>query len=146
MQSCKSSVLDPVNIPELALESMNKVHREEVALINQLGDLFLQAKVQQPDKAAISEKLNEWVQHTREHFSGEERLMQEYDFPAYAIHASEHERVLEQINALQQQWQDKQDIKPLNDFILSNWPRWFHDHVSTMDMVTAEFISQRMKQ
>lgn len=145
MQSTKSSVLDPANIPELALDSMNEVHREEVALINQLGDLLQQAKDHQADNARISEVLNEWVKHTGEHFAGEEKLMQAYNFPAYYIHADEHERVMMQIHALQHQWQESNDTSPLSNFIFSDWPRWFNDHVNSMDRVTAEFISQRMK-
>ena len=145
MQSQNLLILDPVNIPQLALESMNKVHREEVALINQLAALLQQAKDHQADNAAITEKLDEWVQHTREHFASEERLMMDYGFPAYSIHASEHERIMMQIQGLQNQWLDKNEIKPLYEFVFSNWPRWFNDHVNSMDRVTAEFINQRMK-
>ncbi|HEY9051410.1 MAG TPA: hemerythrin family protein [Gammaproteobacteria bacterium] len=144
MQPQNLLILDPVNIPQLALESMNKVHREEVVLINQLAALLQQAKDHQADNAAITENLHEWVQHTREHFAGEERLMMDYGFPAYAFHASEHERVMAQIQSLQNQWLDRNEIKPLYEFVFSNWPRWFNDHVNSMDRVTAEFISQRM--
>lgn len=145
MQPQNLLILDPVNIPQLALESMNKVHREEVVLINQLAALVQQTKDQQADNAAITEKLHEWVQHTREHFTSEEQLMMDYAFPAYFIHASEHERVMTLIQGLQNQWLDRNEIKPLYEFVFSNWPRWFNDHVNSMDRVTAEFISQRMK-
>lgn len=145
MSDYKSSVLDPSVIPQIALESMNETHREEVDIINQLGDLLQQANKGHPVLLEISEKLQEWVRHTREHFDGENKLMIDYNFPAYSFHSEEHKRVMAQIEALQQQWLENNELEPLRNFVFSDWPRWFNDHVNSMDMVTAAFLSKKIR-
>jgi hemerythrin len=141
-----SPVLDPSDIPQVALASMNETHREEVELINQLGSLLEQGLQGTLDEAGITEKLHEWVEHTRSHFSRENQLMQEYGFPAFPVHSGEHTQVLAQIEALYQQWLDNRELQPLADFIFNSWPDWFDSHVNTMDMVTAQFLSQQIAQ
>ena len=144
MNKYKSPVLPISAIPEIAVASMNETHREEVELINQLGELLEQATNGKMDEVAITEKLNEWVKHTRQHFESENRLMEEFAFPALPVHRNEHEQVFAQIESLQQKWQETRNPEPLAEFIFINWPRWFDIHVNTMDMVTAQFINMRL--
>ena len=140
----KSPVVDPSNIPQVALESMNETHREEVELINQLGYLLAQGETRNADEPAITHKLGEWVDHTRDHFERENGLMLKYGFPAYPVHSGEHQTVLGQIEALQQRWLEHKEVAPLAAFIFEEWPRWFSMHVNSMDAVTAQFVSQQI--
>ncbi|MBL3526235.1 MAG: hemerythrin family protein [gamma proteobacterium endosymbiont of Lamellibrachia anaximandri] len=146
MSKYNSPVLDPSAIPLIALGSMNETHKEEVELINQLGRLLEDAVNGQPDEAAITEKLHEWAEHTKDHFSRENQLMQDYGFPAFPVHSGEHDKVLAQIEALYQRWLETKVVEPLADYIFGEWPRWFDAHVNSMDMVTAMFLSQRIPQ
>ena len=138
------SVLDPSKIPQIALESMNETHRAEVELINQLGMLLQRGSNGGTGDAGITEKLQELVEHTRGHFARENQMMKQYGFPAYPVHKGEHEHVLGQIEALQQQWLAHQELEPLAAFIFNDWPRWFDTHVNSMDMVTALFLSRML--
>lgn len=123
---------------------MNDTHREEVELINRLGTLLEQAMQGQADDTAITNKLDEWVEHTYQHFDRENQLMEQFGFPAYPMHSGEHQRVLAQIEELQKQWLENKAVEPLADFIFHDWPRWFNLHVNTMDTITAQFLSQKM--
>ncbi|MCU7879268.1 MAG: hypothetical protein KZQ66_11970 [Candidatus Thiodiazotropha sp. (ex Lucinoma aequizonata)] len=67
-------VIDITEIPLVALEAMNEVHREEVTLINQLGELVIAGVEDSSDSEAITFKLNERVAHTRAHFDGENKI------------------------------------------------------------------------
>ena len=141
----ESPVLDVSDIPQIALDSMNQTHKEEVELINKLGELLEEGMKSQPDADAITAMLTEWLEHTREHFASENQLMQEHGFPAYPVHANEHQQVLVQIEAIYQRWLDDNEVQPLADFIFSDWPQWFDNHVNSMDMVTAQYLSQIMR-
>ena len=66
--------------------------------------------------------MSEWVEHTVRHFAGEERLMEEYKFPPFPIHLSEHVFALEDLRAAESNWLD--------------------ERISTMDTVTARFLSK----
>lgn len=145
MNSYNLPVLDATKIPLIALDSMNQTHKEEVEIINQLGELLVEGLEKKVNDELISDRLYEWVEHTRQHFAGENEMMQNYGFPALPMHTGEHNRVLQQIEALQQEWLKNHQIEPLADFIFNEWPQWFDNHVNSMDMVTAQYLSQVMK-
>jgi len=134
-------VLKVDEIPRVAVDSMNRTHEEEVELVNRLGSLIRQAEAGEPDTAAIDQALKHWITHTEAHFDRENRLMQEYGFPPYPVHAQEHATVLEEIRGLQSRWLETRDLEPLGEFVLKRWPRWFTMHVNSMDTITAQFLS-----
>ncbi|TNF33567.1 MAG: hypothetical protein EP315_08225 [Gammaproteobacteria bacterium] len=144
MNAYRLPVLEISAIPEVAIGSMNETHREEVELVNELGALLdqgLKGEVAEPE---ITAKLNQWVDHTRQHFDSENQLMEEYGFPALPIHRDEHSRMMAIIESLREQWLADRLVEPLAEFIFRKWPEWFDIHVNSMDRVTAQFISQRL--
>jgi len=134
-------VLAPEDIPSIAVGSMNNTHHEEVALVNALGALLQQAREGCGDEAAIGRALDEWVSHTEAHFERENRLMQEYGFPPYPVHAQEHGSALENLHQIRQHWHEKHDLDELGNYVFNSWPQWFQMHVNSMDNVTAQFLS-----
>jgi hemerythrin len=136
-----SQVLDPAAMPLVALDSMNATHREELDLINELGTLLAAAGNGAPDLTAIDAKLEHWLAHTQEHFDRENRLMRKHGFPAYPMHRGEHDRVLLELEALQQDWRQHRDTEVLAVFLFRRWPDWFLSHVASMDRITAEFLA-----
>lgn len=143
MTAYTSPVLAPSAIPEVAVESMNATHREEVELVNALGALLESGLRGQVDEPGISGALDAWVQHTRQHFERENQLMQEYGFPALPVHRGEHVRMLDIIESQQRHWLESRQVEPLAAFVFRQWLEWFNLHVNTMDRVTAAFVSQR---
>lgn len=126
-------------IPEVALDFMNQTHYEEVALVKSLQK-SIQAHVSgEPNQASINEQLDEWLQHTQAHFARENELMSETGFPAYPVHAGEHENALSQMQSVIHQWHQNQQIELLQDYVFNLWPNWFMTHVTTMDTMTAQF-------
>ncbi|MEN8213660.1 MAG: hemerythrin domain-containing protein [Pseudomonadota bacterium] len=126
-------------IPQVALDFMNTVHCEELTLVQSLSGLI---DVDAPDSDRIGEVLDQWVAHTEQHFARENRYMQEYRFPAFPVHSAEHDAALNQLRQIQKQWHQQQQIAPLRQYVQHDWPLWFKQHISTMDNVTAQFLSQ----
>jgi hemerythrin len=136
------TLVDPNAIPQVALHSMNDTHAEEVELINRIADL-LQQDSSTLDRSALEQALDEWLEHTRQHFEREHALMEQSGFPAYPIHRREHQRVLGLIEQLVEDFRRGGEIAPLADFVLEQWPAWFDQHVRTMDTATAQFARMR---
>jgi len=130
---------DCSTIPQVALDFMNTVHCEELTLVQSISGLI---DADSPENDKISELLDQWVTHTEQHFERENRYMQEYRFPAYPVHSNAHDAALEQIRQVQQQWTQQQDLASLKQYIQQEWPAWFKNHISTMDFITAQFLSQ----
>ncbi|MET0028878.1 MAG: hemerythrin family protein [Candidatus Thiodiazotropha sp.] len=145
MNEYKLPVVDPDKMPRVALELMNSVHEEEIALVNELGALLLSGLDGAVDEAAISQSLSAWITHTREHFEGENRLMRNHNFPPYPVHKGEHDQVLTQLAQLEKAWSDNRDVGVLARFLYEDWLPWFNAHVKTMDTVTAGFLNQATK-
>jgi len=125
-------------IPQVALEFMNTVHCEEVLLTQTL----LQALDMSDTAETIDALIEQWLAHTLTHFAREERLMEEYRFPPRVIHQQEHQRALEALRAAKQHWHSARDPIALKRYVEHNWRSWLHQHISTMDRVTANYLEQ----
>ena len=123
-------------MPKVAFEEMNRVHSEEVELLNTL-ELLLEGKENDEQIENILETL---LEHTREHFSNEERLMEEVNFPAYMMHKSEHTRVLNETQLVILDWRTKRDNSIIKNYFLGTLTDWLPQHIASMDTITAQFI------
>lgn len=142
MSQYQLPVVDVSTMPRVALASMNEVHTEELMLINRLGELLLQGNGGETRFGPINTAMEEWVAHTRAHFEGENRLMETYGFPPYPVHKAEHAQVLARLESLQQQWLRDRQPELLAEFIFTEWRPWFEQHVNSMDMATALYLSR----
>jgi len=137
------TVLDANAIPRVDIDFMNNTHAEEMEMVIALSNLitiYMQSETQAADeKQAITHALENWLQHTKAHFSRENALMKEVQFPPYPMHAGEHESTLEKMTSIVNEWKLNNDIKSVENFVFNEWPTWFEAHISTMDMMTAKF-------
>lgn len=128
------TVLTADTIPHVALDFMNNTHFEELELLDSLGKL-----IEQGDKAGITRSLSTWLEHTQAHFARENELMIDIGFPMIAMHSGEHGRVLAELEMIITSWQQDNDIDLLSEYVFIAWPKWFENHVNSMDMITAQF-------
>ncbi len=143
MLEATKTILDVENIPLVEVSFMNDTHFEEVGIVKNLSKLVsvYQEKNSHTDDemTQISQALNGWSDHTILHFKRENELMQKTGFPAYSVHSEEHEIALKKMKTMIQAWKQNQDIELVAEYIFTLWPAWFHQHVNTMDMMTAKF-------
>jgi hemerythrin len=135
-------LIDKENIPLVAMDFMNDVHAEDVDIINELFDLVLEYEKDSTNsnKNLIDSKYQEWYNHTVEHFHGEEVMMQEKNFPPYLFHKGEHDKALEKMNEVFNNWKNINDIMILKCYLIEELPQWLNNHIKTMDTVTAMFL------
>jgi hemerythrin len=133
-------MIDIATLPKVAFNEMNEVHNEEVALINGLESLL-----RDNDIDGIEKQLDLLFQHTMDHFQNEQRLMQEVGFPAYIMHKSEHDRVLNEMQMTVMNWRTQKDNKILQTYFFQTIPQWLAIHIASMDTVTAQFICMHKK-
>ncbi len=128
-----------LNFPQVALAFMNSDHAEFVALCKHLLDLLDRGA----DVGQIDRQLDDLLQHTRSHFAEEEQQMLSVHFPPYPVHKGEHDKVLQDMAHRIDRWKDTRDAATLRDWLELGVREWFVNHVSSMDFVTAAFISSR---
>jgi len=88
-----------------------------------------------------------FARHLREHFAREEALMTEKEFFALHCHQGEHARVLDVIASIEAELTSVgiTPSAPSEDqarrYLNHQFPDWFHNHLATMDRVTADFLA-----
>jgi len=118
----------------LGITGMDNTHREFISLLNGL------ASADNKDFARLFDQL---IEHTQQHFQREEELMTEYNFPAYAEHKDEHQRVLGELN----QFKKRVDIGLITfarNYINARMPEWFNLHAASMDSALAAHLKNNM--
>lgn len=131
--------------PLVEQDFMNRDHTEFVECVNALEQALIE-QGKQADSESVEKAMMALLAHTRGHFSREEVAMQQISFPAYSVHKAEHDRVLALLESRLGQFRQKKDFSGLMDFALEDLPAWFHHHLTTMDTVTAQFISRHQEE
>jgi len=132
--------IDPASIPEVAMPFMQETHLEEVAMLNEIYEMF--------DRVAAGEDLYElpWKietlsAHTHAHFAREEERMVELGFPPYPMHKQAHDEYLADFDRVVESWRSSGDVALVAHFLRETTPAWMQQHIATMDFVTANFFS-----
>ena len=141
------SLISQNKVPQVAMEFMNDVHAEDVDIINDLHNLIVKYSqdTNEVNATAIDTQYETWYEHTLNHFEGEEIKMLELNFPPYAMHKSEHEKALAQMEHVYRLWKEKRDISSLSQYISQEIPKWLNNHIQTMDTITAMFFKQHLQ-
>ncbi len=130
-------------VHHIAVDEMQHTHEEEISMLNEIDAL---ATIYENDKTKHEElenKLDEYIEHVKAHFANEERLMRLYQFPPYQMHKAEHDRVLHELNDVLIRWKQHGEIDAIIAYLRQS-VEWIINHISTMDNMTAMFISQQM--
>lgn len=130
-------MIDFTKIPKVEWEEMNRVHAEEVELLNLIESVLMGVSM---DETVLETLIDDLFIHMKNHFANEERLMREVNFPPYMIHKSEHDRVLNEFQFVMMDWRSKKDLQILKNYFFETIPQWLDQHIASMDTMTARYI------
>lgn len=108
-------------------------HRELITQMGHLHDTILASG----EPAAAAAILRELIQSTASHFQSEEAYMQRINYPAFAVHKREHERLLQDANVVLKRFEAGL-IAP-DDGLCNYLTAWLKDHIRCQDTVLARF-------
>lgn len=118
----------------LGMDEMDDTHRE---FVSRVAELIAASPAEFP---VLFQAL---VNHTREHFAGEGRLMRESGYKGLPEHESEHHRVLGELLQLNRSL--KRGHLPLvRAYVKEGLMEWFDTHVATMDAALAMHLKKRL--
>jgi hemerythrin len=116
----------------LNLAGMDDAHREFISLV---------AALIAASDAEFPPLFQALVNHTREHFIAEGRLMREAKYPGLGIHEGEHHRVLGELQQLNRTL--KRGHLPLvRAFVTQGLPEWFDTHLVMMDAALVAHLNR----
>ncbi|MGB5964636.1 MAG: hemerythrin family protein [Sulfurimonadaceae bacterium] len=126
------------DIPLVSVGAMNDVHFEEAAMVNSL----LEQLESEAGFEAISASLEKLLAHMQEHFAGEEKLMQEAQYPSFRMHKGDHDKVLNEARYAEMEWRNRKDADALREYLEDDVVSWLEQHIKAMDTPMADFVSQ----
>ena len=128
----------------MSVEQMQKTHEDEIKIINEIEKLAYEYEKGTIVKGELENKLDEYIDHVKEHFASEERLMQEYHFPSYEMHKLAHDMFLMDLQYATRQWKEFGDINKIINFVFKT-PEWIVMHVNSVDAPTADYLARKME-
>jgi hemerythrin-like metal-binding protein len=112
---------------KVGVPSVDFEHRELIELINKVHE-----RMSQPGSdVIIAEYLGEIYARIAAHFALEERLMRERQYDQFAEHKTDHERLLDGIRDIMDDYEDKRLYDESQ--LAARLTRWFTEHFSTHD-------------
>jgi hemerythrin len=120
----------------LGMAEMDDVHRE---FIQQVAGLIAAGNAEFP--ALFQALLN----HTREHFTAEGRLMRESKYRGLPEHESEHHRVLGELQQLNRSLR-RGHLPLVRAYVKEGLPEWFETHLAMMDGALVMHLKKQATQ
>ena len=90
---------------------------------------------------AVMPILNDFLSHTRQHFSNEEELLTRTDYPSLLTHKSAHDVYLNKILIYQKNVADGNVSFAIER--VSFFRRWFKDHILETDKLYIPFMANK---
>jgi hemerythrin len=121
-----------LNIPEI-----DSQHEALIRLVNRLHETMLLGA----DRATLGGILSQLLTDTRTHFSTEERLMSQFGYPEYAVHKSQHDKLMQHLERLAEDFHNGELL--LSFAIVLDLKGWAMVHIEKFDKPMGAFLKKR---
>ena len=121
-------------------EMIDSHHKELIDRINKLLDSCEQSN----EKAVAVRTLDYLSEYTDFHFSAEEQLQREIDYPGFAKHKEQHDAFKQTIKELEEMLEEEEGpSQAFVEKIQENVIRWFYTHIEGFYRSVAEYKNMR---
>ncbi|MGF0033318.1 bacteriohemerythrin [Bariatricus sp. SGI.154] len=121
-------------------EMIDSHHKELIDRMNKLLDSCERSN----EKSVAVKTLDYLADYTDFHFTAEEELQKEIEYPGYEQHKAQHEAFKKTIQELDQMLEEEEG--PSNAFVekvQENVVKWFYTHIEGFDRSVAEYKFMR---
>ena len=129
------------DLPRVELESMNRDHADQVEMLAAVVEALDGHDGTETSLRAVDEALEDFAEHTREHFRQEDDQMRRYDFPPFVLHTEAHTNAIALLDRVVARWQADRDVAALGQYVRDDFPAWLVHHVTMLDTFAAQYIS-----
>ena len=112
-------------------------HKKPFGIINTLHEAMAQGKGGQ----VMGEILGELIEYAKTHFGDEEKNMSVHSYPGYKLHKIEHDKLTEQVVALQEKHQQGNAL--LSFEIMDFLKNWLTHHILETDKMYGIYYQEK---
>lgn len=124
---------------ETGFPIIDQQHQQMFALVNELS----QAMAEGTDQATLKQLLQELLNDTIEHFTLEEDLMKEHDYPYYDQHKQIHDRLTNKVSKVLHRLEANEDPTLVNSELSHFLHQWLVHHIQGQDRKMIQFFRER---
>jgi hemerythrin len=119
------------------IKAMDEHHRTLFETANKLYEEIHSGR----NQAVLGDTLNFLIGYTEEHFSQEEKLMEDYDFPEYEVHIKHHVRLIQQVQELKSKYAAGETRVDMS--IVNFLKDWIINHILTEDRKYGPYLNDK---
>jgi hemerythrin-like metal-binding protein len=123
----------------VGVESIDAEHKEMFDAVRELGS----AMARNANAAETGALLLKLVDATGKHFADEEAMMREAKYPGLALHAANHQRLKEKVEAFAARY--SQSGAKMNDHALNFLGDWLVYHIENDDQRLGDWLKNRAR-
>lgn len=116
-------------------EVIDAQHKE---LFEKINDLFVSCENGEGKEAAL-QTLEYLVDYTKFHFSAEEKLQEEINFPDIKQHKVEHEKLIQAVAGLKEKLENEGPTPEFQDELYAKMVQWLYGHIRGYDCGVAAY-------
>ena len=124
---------------ETGYEKIDNQHKDLIAALNSI----IEASQQDKGKDEIFRTLEFLTAYTIIHFSTEEKLQVQYDYPDYLIHKRYHDEFKETVSELTQRLKKEGPTEEMIGLVTSTIGNWLLNHIKGDDFRMAAFVKSK---
>ena len=114
-------------------------HKELITALNKI----IKASQKGKDKEEVFKTINFLTDYTVMHFSTEEQLMKQYNYPHYLPHRSHHDQFKETVSTLTHKLNNEGPTREMIQLVTSTIGDWLVQHIKKADFHMAGYIKSR---
>ncbi len=118
----------------VGIDSIDQQHRKLVNLINQLQTAIDYSTGEEFEREA----LNELVDYTKTHFTYEEGLLKDNDYPGYEPHKLQHEKMFKKVEEVLAEYEQDQETAMSN--AVEYLKDWLISHINGTDKQYSSYL------
>jgi len=118
----------------VGIDSIDQQHKKLLNLINQLQTAVDYSTGEQFEREA----LDELVDYTKTHFTYEEGLMRDNDYPDFEPHKAQHEKMFEKVREVLAEYEQDQDTAMAN--AAEYLKDWLINHINGTDKEYSSYL------
>ncbi len=118
------------------IREVDEQHKKLIAMLNELYDAMSAGK----GKEVLSRILDGMAEYTVTHFTTEERLMREYNYPGYVKHKREHESFVRRVLEFREKF-EKGEITAVE--VMRYLSEWLKNHILGSDKKFGPYLNAR---
>ncbi|VAW60047.1 hypothetical protein MNBD_GAMMA08-2864 [hydrothermal vent metagenome] len=122
----------------VGIKSIDCDHKKLLGMINQLQT----ASQYETHEGMLEDILNELVGYTKYHFTREEEMMRECNYPGYDVHKKQHEAMIEQVTKFIDEYRVHK-TRTIND-VVQYLKSWLVNHINGCDQEYSPYLKGKV--